>query len=181
MSNYTADQLTLLDHLNAEAEATRKEVEAGKWDWASSYTCDLDHWAEMGVKSVADLKRYDLISYISDESKTAYGFRTRCDWDQMSLEDLEKMADQISQDAESEMARQRENEEYAAARLEALISDTIEMGAGDRKTAIRWILEGENMMEEWDMGYIEYSFGLKYRTYDDEFREVIREVYPEVA
>lgn len=178
---YTADQLALKAHLEAQAEQTRKEVEEGKWDWASSYTCDLDHWAECGVKSIEDLNRYDLISYISDESKTAYGYRTRCDWDSMSLAELEAMADTIERAAEAAIRERQEDEARCAAKFEELIADTIEMGAGDRKTAIRWILEGEGLLEEWDMGYIEYKFGLKYHTYDEEFREICREVYPEVA
>lgn len=179
--NYTADQLALRDHLLANEADVKARIESGELTFATWYTTELDHWAEYDVYSLNDMERYDLAAYITDESKSAYGYKVRVDFRDHSLEELERWADRVSGDSQEQAEREAQWQEDAAAELETLISENLEMGAGDRKTAIRWILEAEGALQEMDMGYIEYSFGLKYGTYAEEFQSVCNESYPEVA
>ena len=86
---------TLLQHiesLNAHADQMMAQ-EPGLW--MSKYTDDLSHWADMGVYTVEDFKRNELINGISDASKDLYGCRLRLDWDEMTIEQMEATYDNI--------------------------------------------------------------------------------------
>jgi hypothetical protein len=105
---------TLLQHiesLNAHADLMM-EQEPGLW--MSKYTDDMSHWADMGVYTVEDFKRSQLINSISDASKDLYGCRMRLDWDEMSIEDMQSTLDNIC----AQLNAQYE-EEKAAAEWEA--------------------------------------------------------------
>ena len=105
---------TLLQHmdsLNAKADLMM-EQETGLW--MSKYTDDMRHWADIGVYTVEDFRRNELINGISDASKDLYGCRLRLDWDEMSIEQMESTYDNIC----SQLNAQYE-EEKAAAEWEA--------------------------------------------------------------
>ena len=86
---------TLLQHiesLNAQAQAW---MDANPGDWCSKYTDDMSYWYDMGVFTVEDFKRNQLINGISDASKDLYGCRMRLAWDEMDIEDLEQTYENI--------------------------------------------------------------------------------------
>ena len=61
----------------------------------------------------------------------------------------------------------RQSEELAAehralANFEARIAEYVALGASDRETAIRWILQAEGLDNEYDAGYVCYHLGLNY-------------------
>ena len=106
--------MTLLQHLeslNAEAQAW---MDANPGDWCSMWTTDLDHWAEMGVFTVEDFKRSQLINGISDASKDLYGCRMRLDWDEMSIERMEEIYENICRQLREEFEMEQEAEALAA-------------------------------------------------------------------
>ena len=106
--------MTLLQHLeslNAEAQAW---MDANPGDWCSMWTTDLDHWAEMGVFTVEDFKRSQLINGISDASKDLYGCRMRLDWDEMSIERMEEIYENICRQLREEFEMEQEAEVLAA-------------------------------------------------------------------
>ena len=105
---------TLLQHiesLNAQADLMM-EQEPGLW--MSKYTDDMSHWADMGVFTVEDFKRNELINGISDASKDLYGSRMRLAWDEMDIEDLEQTYENICY-----QLRLQYEDEKAAAEWEA--------------------------------------------------------------
>jgi hypothetical protein len=53
-------------------------------------------------------------------------------------------------------------EAEAKDRYEASLAEYMSMGAEDRATAIRWLLQAEGLDKEHDGGYICYSLGLPY-------------------
>lgn len=112
------------------------------------------------IPTIAELKD-DLYGYISDASKDAQGFRTRYDISDMTIEQLMVEADywegRVIEAIEDERAREKE----AVAEFEQLVADTINMGAGDRETAIRWLKSSDEWYEN-DESYFEYSWGLPY-------------------
>ena len=106
--------MTLLQHLeslNAEAQSW---MDANPGDWCSMWTTDLDHWAEMGVFTVEDFKRSQLINGISDASKDLYGCRMRLDWDEMSIERMEEIYENICRQLREEFEMEQEAEALAA-------------------------------------------------------------------
>lgn len=105
---------TLLQHiesLNAQAQAW---MDANPGDWCSKYTDDMSYWYDMGVFTVEDFKRNQLINGISDASKDLYGCRMRLDWDEMSIEDMERMYDNICRQLREEFEMEQEAEALAA-------------------------------------------------------------------
>lgn len=106
--------MTLLQHiesLNAKADLMM-EQEPGLY--MSHYTTDMSHWYEMGVCTVEDFKRYELINGISDASKDLYGCRLRLDWDEMTIEQMESTYDNICRQLNEQFELEKEAEALAA-------------------------------------------------------------------
>lgn len=122
--SYSADQIALRSHLEAEAAATKAKLASGEYTFATYYTTDLEHWAEMEVFSIEDLRRHDAIACYSDTSKEVYGFRMRMDFDKYTTEEIEAELDKLYNRAEEDQRyeetrklKEIEDEKDAAARL----------------------------------------------------------------
>ena len=105
---------TLLQHiesLNAKADLMMAQ-EPGLW--MSHYTDDMSYWADMGVFTVEDFKRNQLINGISDASKDLYGCRMRLDWDEMSIEDMEFTYDNICRQLQEQYEEEKAAEAFMA-------------------------------------------------------------------
>lgn len=64
--------------------------------WAGLLTEDLAHWAEIGIHTVAQYRRYDLETFVWEMYKDVTGIRPRhMDFKSMSDEDLQKEADYL--------------------------------------------------------------------------------------
>ncbi len=116
---------TLLQHiesLNAKADLMM-EQEPGLW--MSKYTDDMSFWADMGVYTVEDFKRSQLIDGISDASKDLNGCRLRLNWDVMSMEELEDTYDSICSALNRQFEAEQEAEAYEA-ELRKGLSDNCE-------------------------------------------------------
>jgi hypothetical protein len=115
--------MTLLQHiesLNARADLMM-EQEPGLW--MSKYTDDMSHWADMGVYTVEDFTRYELINGISDASKDLYGCRMRLAWDEMDIEDLEQTYENICAQLRLQYEMEKEAEALAAEWKKGLSDD----------------------------------------------------------
>jgi hypothetical protein len=143
VTNYTADQLALKAHIEARNAEWVARCEAEGATFYTTTTTDLDHWAESGVFNLEQYERHCLIGEISDASKDAYGFRLRLDWDSMSLEELRDEASRVWQYAVAEAELEQEREKLDLEDFKALVQQTIDMGAGDEETALRWLTQGE--------------------------------------
>lgn len=103
----------------------------------------------------------DLYNFISDASKDAQGFRARIDISTKTVEDLRELASYWSEAAGHAFAEEREAQEARIADFEQEVQAMMAEGA-DRDRAIRWILDSRNLLDEPDVGYVEYSLGLPY-------------------
>ena len=105
------------------------------------------------------LRRADLISYIYDGYKDAHGIRPRwIAFDTMSIAELEAMADQVSSEVAEAIECEKREQDTAAVEFEARLVDLIKVGAGDRTTAIRWLMDAGDYMHGADA--LRYDFGL---------------------
>lgn len=98
----------------------------------------------------------------SDMHKDAYGFRPR-NWDavkEWTHADFELVFQHLQQQIEDRIESEKEEKAKAAVEVEARITKLIEMGAGDRKTAIRWLHESEET--NGDNNYLCFCLGLEY-------------------
>ena len=162
----------LLAFVKAENVKTREWINAAPGRAAGLYPEDEAYWVERGISTVAELERENLITFIYDGHKDAYGFRNRgYDFDSMSMAELEAEADRISDAIEAENKRMDEMYARNTAEFEKQVAKYLEM-AGSREAAIRWILQAEGLEKEYDAGYICYSLGLPYKM-EGEFKQLI--------
>ena len=89
----------------------------------------------------------------SELHKDVYGCRARFHYED-TLEELRRSYDVLCDVAEREFAYQQEAQEEAKVKFEKQIAELIDMGAGDRETAIRWITQSYN---EYDQAYIDFD------------------------
>lgn len=100
----------------------------------------------------------------SDFYKDVHGVRPRftAGW---TLADFDSAFVSLEADAVREFAFQRESDAQAVVDFEATVAATIEIGAGDRETAIRWILDAtfddyDRDTVDGDPTYFNYRFHL---------------------
>lgn len=158
--------MTLLQHiqnLNAEKKAW---MEAGPDRWTGMFIEDLDHWAEYGVYTVEDFERYQLEATIWDAYKDAYGVRPRhMDFKSMTTSELEAEADRIFADIEENVRLEEEAAQKAVARFQELVQKTIDLGAEDEVTALRWLTQDEDFYSGQDVEYWVWDRGILYTSY----------------
>lgn len=120
-----------------------------------------------------ELKSWDELSELeqlqttySDFHKDVYGIRSRHHYD-WSLERLKEAMESLEDEAEVQFENDRIRQKEAIEDFEENVSKMITMGAGDRETALRWVLDG--CFEEFNKDYIErdpsyfnYEFNLPY-------------------
>ena len=80
----------------------------------------------------------------SDLHKEVYGFRPRGHhYDIASNDEKQKIWDELCEELEANNLVEQEQTIKAVARFEARIADVIELGAGNRTNALRWMSQQE--------------------------------------
>jgi len=101
---------------------------------------------------------------LSDFFKEANGFRPRDiykDW--WTQEELDAEYKRLNQICEENRIIETKREEESLQRFNILIYRTIKNGAGNRKTAIRWLLQAEKLdFNLHDLQYFFWKYGLSY-------------------
>lgn len=83
----------------------------------------------------------------SDLFKDAHGFRPRMDLSGMDAEALDALWTQTLDALDDTLRREDAMEEMAIANLEQRIADAMLLGAADRETALRWMMQAEGTDE----------------------------------
>jgi len=104
----------------------------------------------------------ELQSIYWDLYKDAHGIRPRgIDTSSWSEADFNKEFENLNLIAELSCRQRQADEQDAAQKFEQHVTNTICMGAGDRETALRWIMDASNANGDWE--YLCYDLGLPYR------------------
>ena len=114
-------------------------------------------------------KTWDELSYkeqlectVWDAYKDAHGFRPRhMNLQAMSEEELKAELEYLETVIHQNAIEQNREEQAAIVRFEARVQSTIDAGAKDRETAIRWIRSAEDA-DYGDDDYLCYNLGLPY-------------------
>lgn len=101
---------------------------------------------------------------VSDLHKDAFGCRPGQSWwygwthatDEQKQSEWDSLVGAM---VRSENYR-KEEEAYAITKFEVQVTATIEAGAGDRKTALRWLFEAADCFGDWE--HFEYQNGLPF-------------------
>ena len=102
---------------------------------------------------------------VSDLFKDVYGMRPGEGfwqrWAEATDDEKQEQWDWLIQCLDRVMREEAFAKERAIANFEDLVSKTIESGAGDRETALRWIMQGSSHANgDWE--FLCYEYGLPY-------------------
>ena len=174
------DHTALLAHIQAKNAQTQAWVaEDPENRWAGLLAEDLDHWTQYDIHTPEALDHYILATDAYEAHKDAYGFKPN--WREvngMSDSELQEWLDEVLYpECKRQVLEQEAAEKAKADEFEDRIQVVIESGAGDRATALRWIMDAE--IPEEDRGtqlatadYVRYELGLPY-SYEAEFKTVL--------
>lgn len=177
MSQVTAELIAHIQQINARTQAWMDEAEGR---WAGLLMEREDFWANRGVYTVEDFQRWEVLSTLSDLHKEAFGFRPRgYDFDAMPNQELFNLADEWSLAAQATWDREAAEQAARDAEFETRIRSLVGMGASDRETAIRWILDGDDSFNlEYDsVGYVCHCLGISY-SYEAELKPIVDALRP---
>ncbi len=120
--------------------------------------------------------RENMILLYSDFHKDAYGIRPRgLNLYAFTTEELEADFARFEQVCEDNRKEELVAEMEADKAFQALIENTIQMGAGDEVTALRWIAEGAVDQYGYDYEHFLWSQGIAYSAYG---KEIARKLAP---
>lgn len=126
----------------------------------TSNPVDFPSWEDMSPLEQAQCQFWDMY-------KDAYGVRPRgIDTSTWTLEDFEAEFVVLGQAIEREETARKEAEAEAVKKFEQHVINTICMGARDRETALRWIMDASNANGDWE--YFCFLNGLPYRYFAKE-------------
>ena len=134
---YSKDQIELLNFIGNINAKTKAWIDAGPDRWAGMLTCNLTHWASMGIYTVEQFKRHQLEEdcYYSVAEAFSKSYARSLNITSMTDEELESLAERASQIIEREAQEAKEQAEAENKRLDKLASDI----GTDRITLDRWM------------------------------------------
>ena len=122
--------------------------------------------------------RENLILLYSDFHKDAYGIRPRgLNLYAFTTEELEADFARFEQVCEDNRKEELVAEMEADNTFRALIENTIQMGANDEATALRWIAEGEVEQYGYDYEHFLWSQGIAYSAYGKEIAKKLAPIW----
>ena len=128
----------------------------------------MKDWNDMSEKE-------QLLQYISDEHKSAYGFRPRGSYDHMTVVELRaeltRLNDEANRIYDEEKALEVERLEEFEERLFWIQED---LGATDRMEALRWVVQDDEDAQ-YDPSYFMYINGFSEYT-NDAARNLLSEI-----
>jgi len=123
---------------------------------------EFKSWEEM-----TDLEQAQCMFW--DMYKDAHGIRPRgIDTSTWTLEDFRKEFDYLGQVIDREETARKSAEAEAVVKFEQQVVMTICMGAGNRETALRWIMDASEAGGDWE--YFCYLNGLPYGYFNKEMQ-----------
>lgn len=110
----------------------------------AAQTQEFPSWEEM-----SDVEQLHSIWW--DAYKDAYGFRPRGqDVGHWTADDFRQELDNLSNVIDRAEKQRLEEEALAVEEFEKRVQQTIDSGAKDRETALRWIMEGSECNGDWE-------------------------------
>jgi len=110
------------------------------------------------------------VNLFSDLYKEVYGHRPSVakseEWNSMTDDKKQEEWDTLCEFHANEIEREREEKNYAVKNFNSQIDELISMGAGDRNTAIRWLVDSMELdkkdIEFYGAEIICYQTGIPY-------------------
>lgn len=133
-------------------------------------------------------EKSEALSFLSDSYKEAYGHRpTLSNYLHMSIEDIDVEIDELNAISFDNMEREAIAEENADWTFQALVSKTINLGAGDEKTALKWLFDASiaerNIVEVdyMDIEHFVWAYGILFTEYGKRVINIVKKPYMNYA
>ena len=118
----------------------------------------------------------ELLGLVSDMHKDVYGFRPRGMYSDYTEAQLSDVIDELQIQLNEQIDWDKKREEKAIADFKALIQKTIDMGAGDEETALKWLVEGSEC--NYDFEYFVWLQGFSvYTEYGREIADKLEKIF----
>ena len=127
--------------------------------------------------------RSEVLSFISDLYKDVNGVRPRFyNFNEWSDNELEIFTDQLIAQLKENEEKERLQEIADVKSFEIQVQKTIDLGAGDRKTALRWLFSSEEYdqgeyVTDWDVDGFLYRKGIVHSDLGQEVKKELLEIY----
>ena len=177
--------MTLLEYIRNENKKKQEWVNAGPNRWTGMYSEDLSYWAEKDIFTAEDLKLdddrnmlYETVSHVYSKS-----YARGMDIWNMSQSDVSNEIKVFSVIAKRKFEEEIRQSKLNVEKFEQRIEQVIETGAGDRETALRWIIQSEDFSEHNMMyggSYATYHFNLP-SSYSEELDNIMNKMLKEAA
>ena len=125
----------------------------------------------------------ECLMWISDLYKDVYGIRPRgYNFHEWSFNELAGFVNDLSQQAEDDRKHEEKMEKEAEIEFNKRIQEIIELGAGDKKTALRWLFSGDEYdqgeyVTDWDVDCFLYGKGIVHSDLGKEVKKELLEIY----
>ena len=169
------DEIDLINHIKEINNKSKEEMKDNPNLFIGMLVEDIKHWLEYDVRTIVQFERYmdecTLYETVSQATTKSYARTVLADSKSWSDEKFKEQMKFYSNWADEEFEREKKYEQDALNKFEERVALNLEIGAVNRKQAIQWILQSENLENEEDAGFICYNLGLNY---DNEhlFKEV---------
>ena len=130
-----------------------------------------------------NFKRSDVLSWISDLYKDVHGVRPRyINFNEWSDGELEVYTDKLIAQLKENEEQERLQEKANVKGFQDQVQKTIELGAGNRKTALKWLFSSEEYdqgeyITEWDVDGFLYNQGIIHSDFGKEVKKELLEIY----
>ena len=114
---------------------------------------------------------------ISDFHKDVYGYRPResfwNEWETLTPTQKQTIWDEYDRVSELQVIETKAQEERDVAKFEDRVQDVINIGAGNRKTALKWIADSETFYHGQDVEHFVWEQGILFTGYG---RQLIKDL-----
>jgi len=126
-------------------------------------------------------EKNDCLMWISDLYKDVHGFRPRTwDFNAMSFEELTDFVNSLSEQAEEQDRQEKEWAEICLVEFKKSLQNVIDSGAGDRKTALRWMLQGDmgddTELDPYAIDYFTMKRGIDTLSYGESLEKELNQI-----
>lgn len=119
-------------------------------------------WEQMSEHEQLSATHYDLY-------KDVYGIRPRWfNYEQFSVEELKKELDNLLREGERVWAEEKRIEAQKVEEFKAEVQRTIELGAKDEATALRWMTQSEKFYHSQDVEHWVWNRGILFTDFGRE-------------
>jgi|TARA_R110001592_G_scaffold323388_2_gene602615 hypothetical protein len=170
----------LIDYINAQRlEAEEFSKKDGCWMGSMVEPSDTAYWNDrVPSGTLAEFKRTELeeSAYYCIADAYSKSYARSFDFSSMTDAELDAEINSASKVCEENFQAEKKAEEKSIADFKTLIQDTIDLGAGDELTALRWLTQDEKFYHGQDVESWVWDKGLLFTDYGKELVKKLEDI-----